>query len=189
VPRSRSIVVTGRASEAVMIAVWPYVRRIVKPPRSVPSFVVRERTDPPRLALRSSVRCLATPTGTPPRTRRMASASVDFPLPRGPITQIKPVGKRKDRSDRNPPVIPTVSIAQSATLCLSFPKHECRLTTCPRWRHATPRPRTQQLKTLRRASRSAFGRSGPCRLRLFAVSESPWCSWSRGPDTASRRCT
>ncbi len=126
-----------------MIAVWPNVRRMVKPPRSVPGFVVRVRIDPPRLALIRSSRGLEMPAGLPLRTRRMASARVDFPLPRGPITQIKPAGSCNERSDKNPPVTPICSIAQSDTWDSPFQQDE--LDSMPL--HANDQPALLSLTT------------------------------------------
>src|SRR6516164_11164050 len=71
-----------------------------------------------------------------PRTaKRNASASVDFPLPRGPIMQVRPRGMLTLKAGRNPPLISIFSTShigptsiEPATRAVLLPTHREHLS-------------------------------------------------------------
>src|SRR6516162_8768911 len=90
-----------------------------------------------------STECFGAPE-VPQTANRIASASVDFPLPRAPIMQVSPRGMLMLKPGRKPPLISIFStshICQTSTsreterYCRHHIEHFFRL----RWKHALDR--------------------------------------------------
>ena len=126
VPRSRSTEVIRRPSCANTDGDCPNARRTENAAPSMDLIPSTMTIEEPRFAFTSAVRLSVFPL-VPRIAKRMASARVDFPLPRGPITQVRPGGKEMFRPAKKPPVISVVWMIQCAicATCSNWGKCQC----------------------------------------------------------------